>query len=55
MIEKRAQRRTDHRLAGNVTILLWHIAAGALAPSARDNDAATVPVMKTPCSSLAWL
>ena len=38
VIEKRAERWTDHRLAGNVTILLWHIAAGALAPSARDDD-----------------
>ena len=38
MTEKRRQRRTDHRLAGDVAILLGHVAASAQAPSARDDN-----------------
>jgi hypothetical protein len=37
VIEKRAQGRPDHRLAGDVAILLWDAAAGALATAGRDD------------------
>ena len=48
MLQERAQRRPDHRLAGNVAILLWNAAAGALAAARCDDNSGHQTRHETP-------
>ena len=50
VIEKCPQCRPDHRLAGNVAILLWHIAPGAFPAPGRNDDGGYPTRHEFPCS-----
>jgi hypothetical protein len=38
MPKEGCQGRSDHRLTGNISVLLWNVTANALATSGRDDD-----------------
>ena len=55
MVQERRQRRTDHRLAGDLAILLGHVAARAQAASARDDNSSDRVGHLTLRAIPAWL